>query len=133
MVAVFAATANVTAAVPLPPVPEVIVSQAAVLDADHVHPAAALTVTMPVDAPAPTDAPDADSVGAHTTEYEKRLDTVLVAVPPGPTADTRASYSTPVASGAGSSGRKATRINPPVPGAGFPRLTLAATVLVPAV
>ena len=65
MVAVLAVALNATDAVPLPFGPEVIVSQPAGLLAFHVHPAAAVTVTDPVDAAAASDALVPDSVGAH--------------------------------------------------------------------
>ena len=47
LVEVFAATENATDPPPLPLPPEVIVRKAALLVAVHVHPAAALTVTLP--------------------------------------------------------------------------------------
>jgi hypothetical protein len=90
VLAVFAAALKVTDPVPLPVAPDVTVSQPAALLAVHAQPVAAVTVTLPVDAAAGTDAAVADKVGVQTVEYEKLFDRLLAVVPPGPAAATRA-------------------------------------------
>ena len=55
----------------------------------HVVPAA--TETEPVVADAPTEAATLESDGAHGAEDAKVLEIWLAELPPGPTADTRAS------------------------------------------
>jgi hypothetical protein len=110
VVAVFALALNATGPVPLPLAPDVIVSQPAGLVAFQVQPAAAVTVTDPVEAEAASEALVPDNVGAHVGVYEKRFDTVLGATPPGPLAATRASYSCPGVSGEERRDTKFTRI-----------------------
>jgi hypothetical protein len=57
---------NVTVPLPLPLAPPVTVSQdVLLLTAVHAHPVAAVTPTLPVAAPAPTDCPVELSDGAH--------------------------------------------------------------------
>jgi len=105
---------------PVPLVAPVSVNHAAFDTADQVHPVPAVTPTLPVPPPAPTDCPDALRVGAHAPWNEKLFEAVLAVDPPGPTAVTRASYTTPGVGVLCSSGRKSTRMMPPL-GAGLPR------------
>jgi hypothetical protein len=66
VVAVFAATSNVTEPLPLPLAPAVTVIHAALLVAVQAHPVAAVTVTAAAVTPAAATLDDADeSVGAH--------------------------------------------------------------------
>ena len=67
VVAVLAVALKPTDAVPLPLAPDVIVSQFAGLLAVQPQPAAALTVTDPLEVAATKDALLADSVGLHAT------------------------------------------------------------------
>jgi hypothetical protein len=99
VVAALAVALNVTAAVPVPSVPDVMVSQPAGLLALHSQPSAAVTVTEPPDAGAGSDALAAESVGVQVSVKENWFDGSLTAVPPGPMAATRASYCRPAARG----------------------------------
>jgi hypothetical protein len=91
VVAVVAATANVTVPFAEPEAPPVTVSHDALLVALHAHPAPAATPTVPLP---PDDVKDCEVVpmtGAHGPVNAKVLERPLVVVPPGPTADTRVS------------------------------------------
>ena len=75
---------------------------------------------------------DADTVrlvgeieGVHTGENANVFEAVLAAVPPGPIAETRASYVTFGAGALGSKGRKSTRIMLLAFGVGLPMSTVA--------
>jgi len=91
VVAVFWATLNVTVALSVPDAALVIVNQAALLTAVQGHPVPVLRETLPL--------PAADekvwlvgvSEGLQAAENENVFETVLVADPPGPFAETRAS------------------------------------------
>lgn len=96
----------------------------ALLAAFQPQPVPALTATEPVTALALTERLDGEIPGAQGTVNENPFDAVLAVTPPGPTAVTRASYVTPGVSGAGSSGRKSTRIRLLASGAGLPRFTV---------
>ena len=83
---------NVTVPLPLPLAPPVTVSQdVLLLTAVHAHPVAAVTPTLPVAVPAPTDCPVELSDGTHPPWNVKLFDKVLAVEPPGPIAVTRAS------------------------------------------
>jgi hypothetical protein len=91
VVAVAAATAKVTVPLPEPDAPPLTDSQDALLAALHAHPDPAVTATLPLP---PAEAKDCDVVpmdGAHGAVNANVFDKPLVAVPPGPTADTRVS------------------------------------------
>ena len=88
--------------------------------ADHVQPAPAVTPTLPVAPPEPTDCPGELSDGAHAGWNENPFDRELAVEPPGPTAVTRASKTTPGVGTLCNNGRKSTRMTPPL-GVGFPR------------
>jgi hypothetical protein len=90
-VAVFAATLYPTVPLPLPLAPELMVSQVTLLVAVHAQPAATVTLTVPLDAEAPTEPLDDESAGVHATENWNGFDRLLFDDPPGPTAATRAS------------------------------------------
>ena len=117
---VLAATLYGTVPLPLPLVAPLSVTQPALETADHVHPVPAVTPTLPVAAPEPTDCPVALSEGEQAPWNENPFDSVLAVEPPGPTAETRASKTTPGVGTLCRSGRKSTRITPAV-GAGLPR------------
>jgi hypothetical protein len=119
-VAVFAATLYGTVPFPLPLVAPVRVIQLAFETPDHAQPAPAVTPTLPVAPPEPTDCPVELIEGAHAALNEKPFDTVLLVVPPGPIAATRASKTTVGVGTLWRSGRKSTRITPPL-GVGLPR------------
>ena len=78
------------------------------------------TDTEPVVADAPTEVATLDSAGAHGAEDAKVLEIWLAELPPGPTADTRASYMVPPTSGTVSREVNANRIKPSASGLGFP-------------
>jgi hypothetical protein len=90
-VAVVAVTAKVTVPFAEPEPPPVTISHDTLLVALHAHPTPAVTPTAPLP---PDDVKDCDvdeMTGAHGPVNAKVLDRPLVAVPPGPTADTRVS------------------------------------------
>ena len=105
-----AATLYGTVPLPLPLVAPVSVIQPAFDTADHVQPVPAVTPTLPVVAPAPTDCPVELIVGAQGAVNEKPFDTELAVEPPGPIAVTRASKTTPGVGTLCRSGRKSTRM-----------------------
>jgi len=109
---------------PVPAAPAVMVTQLALLVAVHAHPVAAVTVTVPVPAADVGLADAGEIVGAHGRLNANVLDRVLGALPPGPTADTSVSYTTPGVSAVVNSATKSTRIIPSASGVGFPRLTV---------
>jgi hypothetical protein len=109
---VFASTLKLTAPLPLPGVPAITVSHAALLAAVHVQPGATATDTEPFVAAAPTEAPTDDNEGAHGIEKLKGFDRSLADDPPGPIAATRASYCTSPGSGADRNATKSTRMKP---------------------
>jgi len=121
---VFSATLNVTVPLSVPDAPPVIVNHAALLTDVHGHPVAILTATLPL----PADDGNVWLVGVidalHVSEKENVFDTSLAVLPPGPTAETRASYTTPGTGAGFSSDRNSTRILPSASGAGFPRPTV---------
>ena len=90
--AAFAATLKPTLPDPFPDPPEVTVIHAALLVAFHVHPAAAVTVLLPVPPAAANDCDSGETTGAQATAPNEN---VLVRVPPlrppGPTDSTIAS------------------------------------------
>ena len=91
VVAVDAATVKPTDPLPVPLPPAVRVNQAALLVADHPHPAPAVTPTLPLPPAAVNDCETGEIAGAHGAVKVKVLDGRLGLVPPGPTADTRVS------------------------------------------
>src|SRR5215211_863208 len=122
VVVVFCATLNATDPLSVPEAPLVIVNHEALLSAVHGHPVPVLRDTVPV-------AADDENVwlagvidGLQLTENENVFETPLATVPPGPTADTRASYTTPPTGAGFSSDTNWTRILPSGSGAGLPRL-----------
>jgi hypothetical protein len=124
VVAVEAATAKVTDAVPLPVAPVVTDSHAALLVAPQAQPAAAVTATLPVPPAAAKDCDTGEMTGTHGDVNPNVFDGRLALAPAGPTADTRVSYTTPAASGVASSDTKSTRIMPSTSRAGLPRFTV---------
>ena len=115
-----AATLKPADPLPLPLAPLVIVIQLAFETAVHVQPVPAVTPTLPVVTPAPTDCPVELMDGAQDCVNEKPFDAELPVEPPGPIAMTRASNTTLGAGALCRSGRKSTRMTPPL-GAGLPR------------
>jgi hypothetical protein len=107
------------------------VIQAALLAVVHAQPPPADTVTLAEPPPAVKDCVAGEMEGAQGAENSNGFETELTALPPGPTADTRASYTTPGAGGVDIRLRKLTRIRPSVPGDGLPRLTLSNGVVAP--
>jgi hypothetical protein len=97
---VFAATVNVIDPLSVPEAALVIVSHDALLVAVHGHPVAIRTLTVPP----PAAAVNVWLIGVreapHVPENENVFEKVLAALPDGPTAATRAAYTTP-ATGAG--------------------------------
>jgi hypothetical protein len=92
VVAVFALKLNPTVPVPEPEAPDVRLIQPLLLAAVHAHPAAVVTVLLPEPAVAATDWPAGDIEGVpHVGANENAFDRVGALVPPGPTAETRAS------------------------------------------
>lgn len=128
----FGATLNVTAPDPEPDDPAVIVIHAALLIAAHRQPAPTVTVLLPAPAAAAIDWDVGEMEGAHGVPNAKVLDRELSALPPGPTAETIASYITPGVRAVVSRGAKSRRTMPSAPGAGFPRLADDTTVVPPA-
>lgn len=115
-----AAALKPTNPLPLPLAPLVTVIQLAFETADHVQPEPAVTPTLPVVTPEPTDCPVELMDGAQGPVNEKPFDAELPVEPPGPIAMTRASNTTLGAGALCRSGRKSTRMTPPL-GAGLPR------------
>ena len=115
-----AATLYGTEPLPVPFVAPVSVTQLAFEAADHVQPVPAVTPTLPVAVPDPTDCPVELSVGEQLPWNEKLFETELAVEPPGPTAVTRASNVTPGVGVLCSNGMKLTRMMPAL-GAGLPR------------
>src|SRR5262245_52396340 len=120
-VEVFAATLKETVPLPDPLAPPVIRIQLSLLTAVHPHPVAASTSTSPAPPADPMVCPGSEMVGAHDGEKENWLDAVLTPDPPGPSAVTLASNTTPGVGTVCRSGRKSTRMTLPAPGAGLPR------------
>ena len=89
-VAALAAAANCTVFDPVLCEPDVTDNQLALAAAVHSHVVPAVTVTLPVDAPAPIGRVAADKAGAHGAELAKLFEGSLVPRPPGPTAEMRA-------------------------------------------
>src|SRR4029450_2325442 len=108
-VLVLAATLYGTEPLPLPLVAPVSVIHAAFDTADHAQPVPAVTPTLPVVVPDPTDCPVEFSVGAHVPWNEKPFDSALAVEPPGPIAVTRASHTMPGVGTLGSNGRESAR------------------------
>jgi hypothetical protein len=130
-VVVFAATLYPMVPFPLPLAPLVTVSHQTLLAAVHVQPVPALIANVPLAPPAAADKVLGEIAYVQTAEKENPFDTPLGVAPPGPTADTRASY---ITFGAGTELRRAmksTRILPSPAGAGLPRLTVAKGVAPP--
>src|SRR5690606_9273803 len=119
----FGATSELMMPVPAPLAPGVIVMHAAMLSPVHAHSFASITAALPVPPCTGTDMTDAFRCGEHGDENEKVFDRSLAALPPGPTADTRASYSAPGAGRGTNRSTKSTRIFPSGAGFGFPRFT----------
>jgi hypothetical protein len=115
-----AATLYGTVPFPVPLVAPVSVIQLAFDRADQAQPAPAVTPTLPVVPPEPTDRPVEFSDGAHAAWNENPFDRELAVEPPGPIAVTRASNTTPGVGTLCNNGRKSTRMTPPL-GVGFPR------------
>jgi hypothetical protein len=90
-VAVLADSEKVTLPGPVTEAAEVTVIQVLLDRAVHAHVAPAPTDTEPVAEAAPNDAEPIDSTGAQGAEAVKVFEIWLAEVPPGPTADTRAS------------------------------------------
>jgi hypothetical protein len=127
VVLVFWATLNVTLPLSVPDAPLAIVNQAALLTAVQGQPVPVLRETLPLPAEDVNVWLVGVREGLQVDENENVFETALVAVPPGPTAETRASYSTP-ATGAGLSRlTNGARILPSASGAGLPRLTVCRT------
>jgi hypothetical protein len=122
----------VTVPDPDPAAPAVTVIHEALLTAVHAHPVPALTVVLPVPPAAEIDRLAGDIVGAHGALNANVFDRALGALPPGPTAATIVSYTTPGVRGVDNSETKSTRIIPSTSGVGFPRLTVCAGVVPPA-
>ena len=120
-VVVLAATEYDTTPLPVPPPPAVMLNHAAPLVAVHAQPPTAVTVTVPFDAPPPTDTLAGEMDELQGEVNAKVLELVLRPVPFGPTAATRASYVVPAAGQGLSRVVKSTRILPSPCGEGFPR------------
>jgi hypothetical protein len=129
---VFGATLKPTVPLPVPAAPPVIVIHGELLTAVHTHPTAALTVVLPVPPDDAIDWLEGEMVGAHGAINEKLFERALAELPPGPTADTTASYTTVGVSGVARSATKSRRIIPSESGAGFPRLTVCSAAVPPA-
>jgi hypothetical protein len=89
-VAALAAAAYPTEPGPVPDPPEVTVSQLAFEAAVQAQPVPAVTETLPVDPGAVIVAAAGEIDGEQGLEVVNGLDSALAAVPPGPTAETRA-------------------------------------------
>jgi hypothetical protein len=90
-VVVAAATAKLTVPLPEPEAPPVTANHDALLAALHAHPEPAVTATLPLPPAEAKDCEVGPMDGAHGAVNAKVLERPLVAVPPGPTADTRVS------------------------------------------
>jgi hypothetical protein len=133
VVAVFAATLNVTEPLPDPLEPAVTVIQLALLVAVHPHPAVAATLALPVLPPAGTAWLSGVTVGvAQLGVKENVLETALRVEPPGPLAPTRDSYTTSGTSGVLRRATKSRRIRPSGSGDGIPRSTVWTMLVSPA-
>ncbi len=134
-VLLFAATLKVAVPGPEPDAPPVTVIHSALLTAVQAHPTATVTVVLPLPPAAAMDCDAGAIVGAHNGLdglTEKVLDRGPAPVPPGPTADTTASYTTPAVSGVDSRTMKSIRINPSLSGTGLPRSAVDTTSVPPA-
>jgi hypothetical protein len=132
-VPVFAAALKEIEPLPLPLAPDVTVSHDELLDADHAQPVPTVTVTVPLPPPTATVADAGEMTGVHTTgaEIVKVFESALSALPPGPVAATRLSYTIPGVSDARADDGNAVRMRPAASGAGFPSGTLTTTVVDP--
>jgi hypothetical protein len=122
---VFAVAENDTEPEPDPFEPAVIVNHVALLFAVHVQPPAAVTETCPVDATDPSDAeadPRLKVQAVDPAVVVNPFDGLLGDDPPGPTANTRASYVTPLGGHVVTSELRLTVIVPEPSGVGLPRL-----------
>jgi hypothetical protein len=91
VVVVFWATLNVTVALSVPDAPLAMVNQAALLTAVQGHPVPVLSETLPLPAEDENVWLVGVREGLHVDENENVFETGLVEVPPGPTAEMRAS------------------------------------------
>jgi hypothetical protein len=91
VVAVVGAAVKLTDPLPVPLAPALMVNHAALLVADQLHPAPAVTPTLPLPPAAVNDCETGEIAGAHGAVNAKVLDGRLGLEPPGPTADTRVS------------------------------------------
>ena len=132
VVPVWAATLTATVPDPVPAAPAVTVIHAALLTAVHTHPAPALTVVLPVPPAAGIDRLAGEIVGAQGGLNANVFDRAVDELPPGPTAWSTVSYTTPGVSGEDSNDTKSTRIIPSLSGAGFPRFTVRTGTASPA-
>lgn len=107
---------------PLPDAPAVTVSHDALLVADQVHPATAVTATDPVDAAPAIETLVGVMAELQSEENANVLDSLLRPTPLGPTAATRASYVVPAAGHGFRRVVKSTRTLPSLCSAGLPRL-----------
>jgi len=107
---------------PLPELPPVIVNHATVLEAVHAHPAGAVTEIAPEAPPLANDAEVGDTAYVHVDADENSnvFDNTLGAIPPGPTAETVASYTTPAGGSAPPSAESSTAIVLLPSGVGLP-------------
>ena len=122
---VFAAAENDTEPEPDPFEPAVIVNHVALLCAVHVQPLAAVTETCPVDATDPSDAevdPRLKVQAVDPPVVVNPFDGLLDDDPPGPTANTRASYVTPLGGHVVTSDVRLTVNVPEASGVGLSRL-----------
>lgn len=125
-----AATLKFTVPFPLPLARFVIVSQPVELVAVHVQPLPAVTLTLPVVVPAPTLREVAETEyaqvggggggGGAVVPNTNWFEIVLCDDPPGPTAATRASYTTPATGHPPSNAAKLKRILPSLSTVGLP-------------
>jgi hypothetical protein len=90
-VLVLAAMVNATVPEPDPDAPDVIATHGALLVAVHAHPAASVTVLLPVPPEAAIDWDVGEMTGVQDWLNANVFDRALVAEPPGPTAETAAS------------------------------------------
>lgn len=131
-VLVFAATANETVPGPLPAAPAVTVIHGALLTAVHPQLTSALTVALPEPPAAARVWLVGETVGGHGPLKANVFDRPLGAAPPGPTALTTVSYTTPGVRAVESSAMKSTRIMPSASGVGFPRFAVCSGEAPPA-
>ena len=117
----------------MPLAPALIVIHPALLAAVQVHPVPAVTATLPVAAADVVRFDDVgEIVGAQGGVNAKVFDRGVGDVPPGPTALTIDSYTTPGVSAVVNSATKSTRIMPSACGAGLPRSAFDTGVAPPA-